>query len=73
VCAKVVIELAQKKKKDMKFDFLQKQTSRRNILRGSITLAGSAFLAHLFPRTLLRSEPRARIAFPGRTAREYAR
>src|SRR6266850_3827523 len=38
----------------MKFDFLQKQTSRRNILRGSLTLAGSAFLAHLFPRTLLR-------------------
>lgn len=38
----------------MKFDFLQKQTSRRNILRGSVTLAGSAFLAHLFPRTLLR-------------------
>ena len=38
----------------MKFDFLQKETSRRNILRGSITLAGSAFLAHLFPRMLLR-------------------
>ncbi len=37
----------------MKFDFLQKQTSRRNILRGSVTLAGSAFLAHLFPATLL--------------------
>ena len=35
----------------MKFDFLQKQTSRRNILRGSVTLAGSAFLAHLFPAT----------------------
>jgi glyoxylase-like metal-dependent hydrolase (beta-lactamase superfamily II) len=45
--------LAQKKKKDMKFDFLQKQTSRRDILRGSVTLAGSAFLAHLFPATLL--------------------
>jgi cyclase len=37
----------------MKFDFLQKQTSRRDILRGSVTLAGSAFLAHLFPATLL--------------------
>jgi len=37
----------------MKFDFLQKQTSRRDILRGSVTLAGSAFLANLFPRTLL--------------------
>lgn len=30
----------------MKFDFLQKQTSRRDILRSSITLAGSAFLAY---------------------------
>jgi len=39
----------------MKFDFLQKQTSRRDILRGSITLTGSAFLAHLFPRTLPRA------------------
>ena len=37
----------------MKFNFLQKQTSRRDILRGSATLAGSAFLAHLFPATLL--------------------
>jgi len=37
----------------MKLDFLQKQTSRRDILRGSVTLAGSAFLAHLFPATLL--------------------
>src|SRR5271170_2183047 len=41
------------KEKDMKFDFLQKQTSRRDILRGSVTLAGSAFLAHLSPATLL--------------------
>jgi cyclase len=39
----------------MKFNFLQKQTSRREILRGSVTLAGSAFLAHLFPGTLLRA------------------
>ena len=38
----------------MKFNFLQKQTSRRDILRGSVTLAGSALLAHLFPTTLLR-------------------
>src|SRR4030081_3734444 len=38
----------------MKFNFLQKQTSRRDILRGSVTLAGSAFLAHLLPATLLR-------------------
>src|SRR3982074_870028 len=39
----------------MKFSFLQKQTSRREMLRGAATLAGSAFLAHLFPATLLRA------------------
>src|SRR3984893_3425569 len=39
----------------MKFNFLQKQTSRRDILRGSVTLAGTAFLAHLLPGTLLRA------------------
>jgi glyoxylase-like metal-dependent hydrolase (beta-lactamase superfamily II) len=39
----------------MKSNFLQKQTSRRDILRGSVTLAGGAFLAHLFPATLLRA------------------
>jgi glyoxylase-like metal-dependent hydrolase (beta-lactamase superfamily II) len=39
----------------MKLDFLQKQSSRRNILRGSVTLAGGAFLAQLFPATLLRA------------------
>jgi cyclase len=39
----------------MKFNFLRKQTSRRQMLRGSATLAGSAFLAHLFPPTLLRA------------------
>ena len=38
----------------MKFDFLQKQTSRREMLQGSTTLAGSVLLAHLFPATLLR-------------------
>ena len=38
----------------MKFNFLQTQTSRREILRESATLAGSAFLAHFFPATLLR-------------------
>jgi cyclase len=32
----------------MNFNFLQKQTSRREMLRGSVSLAGSAFLAHLF-------------------------
>jgi cyclase len=41
--------------KKMKFEFLQKQTSRREMLRGSTTLAGGAFLAHLFPAPLLRA------------------
>jgi cyclase len=35
----------------MKLKFLQKQTSRREMLRGSATLAGGALLAHLFPAT----------------------
>jgi cyclase len=39
----------------MKFTFLQKQTSRRDILRGSATLAGSALLANLFPAPLFRA------------------
>jgi len=39
----------------MRFNFLQKQTSRREMLRGSATLAGSAFLAHFFPERLLRA------------------
>ena len=39
----------------MKVTFLQKQTSRREMLRGSAALAGSAFLAHLLPATLLRA------------------
>jgi cyclase len=48
--------MAQKKGlKNMRFNFLQKQTSRREMLRGSATLAGSAFLAHLFPATSLRA------------------
>src|SRR6266478_1741307 len=48
--------MAQKKGlKNMKFNFLQKQTSRREMLRDSATLAGSAFLAHLSPATLLRA------------------
>ena len=60
----------------MKFNFLQKQTSRREMLRGSATLAGSAFLAHLFPATLLRASAAGNAqqsAFAGRPAREYAR
>jgi hypothetical protein len=48
--------MAQKKElKNMKFNFLQKQTSRREMLRGSATLAGSAFLAYLFPAPLRRA------------------
>ncbi len=39
----------------MKFNFLQKQASRREVLRGSATLAGSALLAHLFSATLVRA------------------
>jgi cyclase len=38
----------------MKVNSLQKATSRREILRGSVALAGSVFLAHLFPATSLR-------------------
>jgi cyclase len=38
----------------MNINFLQKQTSRRETLRGSATVAGSVFLANLFPATLLR-------------------
>jgi Metallo-beta-lactamase superfamily len=40
------------KAKNMTSDFLQKQTGRRAMLRDSATLAGSAFLAHLFPGAL---------------------
>ena len=40
------------KAENMTSDFLQKQTGRRAMLRDSATLAGSAFLAHLFPGTL---------------------
>ena len=39
----------------MKSDFSLKPTSRREMLLDSATLAGSAFLAHLFPTTLLRA------------------
>src|SRR5258708_35868818 len=41
--------------KNIKFNFLQKQTSRREMFRDSAALAGSALLAHLFPATLLRA------------------
>ena len=39
----------------MKLNFLQKQTSRREMLRGSVTLAGGALLAQLFSSTSLRA------------------
>jgi cyclase len=39
----------------MNSDLFQKQTTRREMLRGSATLAGSAFLAQLFPGSLLRA------------------
>jgi cyclase len=39
----------------MKFVLSQKQTSRREMLRGSVTLAGGALLAHLFSSTSLRA------------------
>src|SRR5260370_38118605 len=40
---------------NMNFNFLQKQTSRREMLRDSATLAGGVLLAHLFPGTRLRA------------------
>ena len=39
----------------MNFDILKKQTTRRDMLRASATLAGSAFLTQLFPGSLLRA------------------
>jgi hypothetical protein len=50
--------------KKMKSSFLPEQTSRRDILRGSVTLAGSAFLAHLFPATLLHASAAAHAQAP---------
>jgi cyclase len=39
----------------MNSDLFEKQTSRRDMLRGSTALVGSAFLAQLFPASLLRA------------------
>ena len=39
----------------MNSDLIQKHTTRREMLRGSAALAGSAFLAELFPGSLLRA------------------
>jgi cyclase len=52
----------------LKSSFLQKQTSRRDILRGSVTLAGGAFLAQLFPATLFRASAAARAQEPSAAA-----
>ena len=56
----------------MKFDFLYKQASRREMLQGSTMLAGSAFLAHLFPRRSSRrcDGQRATSIFAGRPTRD---
>jgi len=48
-------KITSKASKTMSSDLIQKQTTRREILRGSAALAGSAFLAHLFPGGLLRA------------------
>jgi len=52
----------------LKSSFLQKQTSRRDILRGSVTLAGSAFLAQLFLATLFRASAATRAEEPSAAA-----
>src|SRR5580704_15452076 len=39
----------------MNSDLFKKRPTRRELLRGSATLAGSAFLAQLFPGSLLRA------------------
>src|SRR5260221_4713677 len=57
-CGKGVVRCHRKKGlKKMKFNFLQRPTSRRGMLRDSAALAGSAFLAHIFPARLLRASP----------------
>src|SRR5467141_2944589 len=45
----------QKELTNMNFSFLHKRTSRREMLRYSVTLAGSALLAHFFSARLLRA------------------
>jgi len=39
----------------MNSDFVRKQTTRRELLKGSAALAGSAFLAQMFPSSLVRA------------------
>src|ERR1700677_3371238 len=53
--AKEKFDATEGRTQKMKFNSLQKPTSRRELLRGSAALAGSAFLAHIFPATLLRA------------------
>ena len=53
--AKEKFDATEGRTQKMKFNSLQKPTSRRGLLRGSAALAGSAFLAHIFPATLLRA------------------
>src|SRR5258707_5166685 len=50
---------SQERTKNMKINFLQKQTSRREMLRGSATLAGSAFLALRAPAAGAKQPPSA--------------
>src|SRR5258708_2274149 len=49
------LEVQKKGLKSMKFNFSQKQASCREMFAVSATLAGSAFLARLFPGSLLRA------------------
>jgi glyoxylase-like metal-dependent hydrolase (beta-lactamase superfamily II) len=52
----------------MNSDLSQKQTTRREMLRGSAALAGSAFLAQLFPGSLLRAASASRAPQTASTA-----
>jgi cyclase len=48
----------------MKSRFSLKQTSRREVLRGSVALAGGVFLAQLLPATLVRASAAAQAQAP---------
>jgi cyclase len=58
-------QLEMENEKTMNVDLSQKQITRRELLRGSATLAGTAFLAQLFPGSLLHA---AAPAFPQQAA-----
>jgi glyoxylase-like metal-dependent hydrolase (beta-lactamase superfamily II) len=51
----VHLNIVPKASENVSSDLIQKQTTRREMLRGSAALAGSAFLAQLFPGSLLRA------------------